>query len=101
MLEYICSVCGAPSCAFARFRDGDRVCVSCARIAREGQSDQRVFRATGVLNAATRGYTVSARGEIVDAGRASGIVEKTKALIRHDQILNGPQCHIDMTAEPP
>lgn len=90
-IELICDMCGAPMCAFTNRFDGKRVCLTCRTIDRQGTVDQKVYRALGALTAGHRGYIPAGSNRYMDAGMASRLAAKTKALIRHDRILRGEE----------
>ncbi|HBP5700280.1 TPA: hypothetical protein L6B16_30375 [Pseudomonas aeruginosa] len=98
-LEYICDRCGAPMCAFTYqvkvSSTGkayqERVCLNCVRIQKECGHDvpSRVYKALGVLSAQSRGYILNAKWSLDRTSCETGIKHKTKALIKHDRVLEG------------
>lgn len=100
-LEYICDRCGAPMCAFA-FQVKvsstgkayeERVCLNCMHIQEECGRDvpSRVYKALGVLTAQSRGYILDSRWNLIRKSCETGIEHKTKALIKHDRVLEGSE----------
>lgn len=100
-LEYICDRCGAPMCAFT-FQVKvsstgkayeERVCRNCMLIQKECGHDVpgRVYKALGVLTAQSRGYILDSRWNLIRTSYETGIGHKTKALIKHDRVLEGSE----------
>lgn len=93
-LDAICRCCGSQCAAFTKNAHFSQMCTQCFSLSRQGLSDVRIYKALGVLkecdlmvgDLVLKLYKAGFRNA---ESLARPLKMKTKALIRHDRILNG------------